>query len=94
MIRHNDMNAIQASIGLPYASTGRHIESWRDMARAEIHLYDHEYGIHLGAIKEGDLRYAHMSEAVRIVREACREPTSLEILYYAQIGGPHARGVP
>lgn len=88
----SNVGEIQASISSAYARHGRNIEALRDVARAETRFYDLDYGIELGAIRDHLLLRTSQREAVRLVHEACREPTSLEILYYAQVGGPHVLG--
>jgi hypothetical protein len=56
-----------------------------------VRVYDCDYQIELGTI-DGRVRMMPAWAAQKAIAEACREPTSLEILYYAQIGGPHVKG--
>ena len=92
MIPLNSIREALPSIITAYAHHGRSIEARHEVARREIRLYDHDYGIELNPINEGRFLTASRAEAIHLIREACREPTSLEILYYAQVGGPHVRG--
>lgn len=92
MTRLPDIGTAQASIETAFSRESRKLETWRDVAKAEIRVYDHDYEIELGAVSEFSLLGASPREVARLVSEACREPTSLEILYYAQVGGPHVMG--
>lgn len=88
----NDASAIACSISSGLSRCARNISTWRDVAKCEIQFYDHDYGVELGQVNEQRIRFASPREAARLIGEACREPTALEILYYAQVGGPHVRG--
>lgn len=92
MNHRDELNPFEVSTHGTFAREGRTIYSWRDPASREIRFYDRDYGVDLGSVKESLLNRAARDEMERLIKEACREPTSLEILYYAQIGGPHVRG--
>lgn len=92
MSHSHDIGGIQANIVAGFARQERNLETWYDVAKREIRIYDRDYGVELGALKDSSLRCASRNQLVSAIREACREPTSLEILYYAQVGGPHVRG--
>jgi hypothetical protein len=92
VIALSSMREALPGISVAHAHHGRTIETWHDVERREFRFYDHDYGVELGTIKEDWLPTASRADAIRMIREACHEPTSLEILYYAQIGGPHVRG--
>lgn len=60
---------------------------WRDA----VQFYDREYGMILGEVS-GDL-IRNKGYALRdAVWNAMREPTSLELLTFAQLTGPHVGG--
>jgi hypothetical protein len=74
---------------------GRRIMTRLDEERDMLRIYDCDYGIELEPIHGEALRCAALAGrgAMRdFFAEALREPTSLELLYYAQVGGPHVRG--
>jgi hypothetical protein len=72
---------------------GRRLLTRVDPYHDKIRVFDVDYGIELDAIDGKALRGpAHDARAA--VAKACREPTSLEILYYAQVGGPHVKAAP
>lgn len=74
---------------------GRNLSTRLDANGALLRIYDHDYQIELDPIHGEALRRAELAGrgALRdFFAKALREPTSLELLYYAQVGGPHVRG--
>ena len=82
--------------GLPYevrTCDGRRIAVLRRVERAETQFYDCDYAVDLGSVPDDTLAFRQRNGSLpSLLSEACREPTSLELLYYAQVGGPHVNG--
>lgn len=75
-----------------FAVPDRRIEVLRSESRATFTLYDHDYGLVLAEVRDQDIaRCVTPRSLERLLADACREPTSLEILHYAQVSGPHAK---
>jgi hypothetical protein len=74
---------------------GRKLSTRLDANGALLRIYDHDYQIELEPMHGEALRRAALAGrgAMRdFFAKALREPTSVELLYYAQVGGPHVRG--
>lgn len=75
---------------------GRDILATVQVGRDAVQFYDCEYGMVLGHVDGGTLRHALRRGGDKAfmeeVRAALREPTSLEILTFAQLTGPHVGG--
>ena len=76
-------------------SGGRNVDIVYEIGKRAWRVFDRDYQVELDPMHDDALERA-VSAGWRafksFVDSAIREPTSLEILYYAQIGGPHVRG--
>lgn len=71
---------------------GRHLLTRMDATQDRVLVCDCDYQIELEPLDGIALQRAHLAgrqQFREFLARALREPTSLEILYYAQIGGPH-----
>jgi hypothetical protein len=75
---------------------GRDVLAIMDVGRDVVRFYDREYGMVLGHVDGVALRDALVRGGNKAFQmELCaalREPTSLEILTFAQLTGPHVGG--
>lgn len=76
---------------------GRDVRATVLAERDAVQFYDCEYGMMLGRVDGPTLRHALGRGGEKAfwaeMQAALREPTSLEILAFAQLTGPHVRGV-
>lgn len=69
---------------------GRRLGTILCIERAETRVFDLDYEMEIGSIPDRAALTGRQG-LLNAIREATREPTSLELLYYAQVGGPHVK---
>jgi hypothetical protein len=83
-------------VGRAAQAQGRDVLAIMDEGCDAVRFYDREYGMVLGHVDGGALRHALVRGGSKAFQQelcaALREPTSLEILTFAQLTGPHVGG--